>query len=234
MVPRTAVEPCVDRSGASSSKRAIPPSTGREEPLLLGARRGREVLAALDELRVHVAHRVDHALDHAVERGLRGAAQQVGVAHGAAEDAPQHVAAPLVGREHAVGQQERHGARVVGEHAVARRVVAADHRVARAPAVRGAHRRLDLRDERREHVGVEVVGHALQHGRDALEPRPGVHARLGQRHERAVGLPVVLHEHEVPDLEEAPGLRALDERLRRELRAAQAPSTRRSRRRAGR
>ena len=34
---------------------------------------------------------------------------------------------------------------------------------------------------------MEVVGHALQHGGDALEPRAGVHARLGQRHERAVG-----------------------------------------------
>jgi hypothetical protein len=42
------------------------------------------VLRALPELGVHVAHRLDHALDHAVERRLVGAAEEVGVAHGAA------------------------------------------------------------------------------------------------------------------------------------------------------
>ncbi len=42
-------------------------------------------------------------------------AEQVGVAHGAAQDAPQHVAAVLVGGEHAVVHEHRAGAGVLGE-----------------------------------------------------------------------------------------------------------------------
>ena len=39
------------------------------------------------------------------------------VAHRAAQDAAQHVAAPLVAGDHAVGEQERDRAQVVGDHA---------------------------------------------------------------------------------------------------------------------
>ncbi len=64
-----------------------------------------------------------------------------------------------------------------------------------------------------------VVRLLLHHGRDALEPRARVHARLRQRLEHPVRLPIVLHEHQVPDLEEAARLCALDERVLREFRA---------------
>ena len=43
-------------------------------------------------------------------------AEQVGEAHGPADDATQHVAAVLVRRDDAVGDEEGHGAGVVGQH----------------------------------------------------------------------------------------------------------------------
>jgi hypothetical protein len=47
-------------------------------------------------------------------------AQLVAMADGAPDDAPQHVAAPLVRRHHAIDDQERAGADVIGDHAQAR------------------------------------------------------------------------------------------------------------------
>ena len=62
----------------------------------------------------HLAHQRRHQPPH--QRLLR--AEQLGVAHGAAHDAAKHVAAALVRRQHAVGDQERGGAQVVGDDAV--------------------------------------------------------------------------------------------------------------------
>ena len=179
------------------------------------------MLRALPQLGVHVAHRVDHRLHHEVQGRRPRAAEQVRVAHRATQDAPQHVAAALVRREHAVREQERDRARVVGDDAVRRRIVAADDVVRRAAAIRRADDLLDRRDQRREQVAVEVVRDALQDRGDALESRARVDRRLRERHERAVRLPVELHEDEVPDLEEPPRLGALDERVGRELAAIQ-------------
>ena len=50
------------------------------------------------------------------------AAHQVGMAHGAAHDPPQHVAAALVRRHHAVGHQEGARPQVIGNHPVRRAV----------------------------------------------------------------------------------------------------------------
>ena len=110
----------------------------------------------------------------------------------AAEDAPEHVAASLVGRPDVVGDQEGHGARVVGDDLVAEalrleglRVVAED-----AP-----QRLVDGREE----VGVVVRRDALDDGRQALQAEARVDAREGQRH-AAVRPLVELHEDEVPEL----------------------------------
>ena len=75
------------------------------------------------------AHLGDQHRDEAPHQRL-GRAQHVGVAHRAAHDPAQHVAAALVGRHHAVGDQEGRGAQVVGDDLVRGR---APRRRARVP-----------------------------------------------------------------------------------------------------
>ena len=74
------------------------------------ARRG------LGELGVGSAHLGDEIRHQTVEEGLAHA-QLVAMAHGPANDAPQHIAAAFVAGNDAVGHQERAGADMVGEHA---------------------------------------------------------------------------------------------------------------------
>jgi hypothetical protein len=59
-------------------------------------------------------------------------------------------------------------------------------------------------DQRLERVGIIIVVHALHDGGDALQPHAGVDRRLGQVGTSvAIILPLELHEHEVPDFDEA-------------------------------
>ncbi len=84
-----------------------------------------------------------------------------------------------------------------------------DH--ARARLVHGARRLADVLVHRRnqvaEQVDLVVRVHALQHRRDALEPHAGVDGRLGQVDALAALQLLVLHEHEIPDLDEAVAVR---------------------------
>ena len=116
------------------------------------------------------------------------------VAHGAAHDAAQHIAAAFVGREHAVGDQEARGAQMIGDDARARLV----RRIGGAADVI-----VDGGDQRAEEVDVVVVVHALQHGGDALEPHAGVDRGARQGEALARRDLLELHEDEVPDLDEA-------------------------------
>ncbi len=137
----------------------------------------------------HLAHQRRHDLvDHRLLR-----AEQRRVAHGAAHDAAQHVAAALVGGQHAFGDEEAHRAQMVGNHAQAR--IGSVARVAG-----GLLRR---RDQRAEQVDLIIVVGALHHRGDALEARAGVDRRLRQAGPRAVGDLLELHENEIPDLDEA-------------------------------
>ncbi len=84
-----------------------------------------------------------------------------------------------------------------------------------------------------EDVGLEERLHPLEHGEVALEPGPGVDALAGQVGQGAVGQLVVLHEHQVVDLDEAlraavggpavlaVGGAAVEEQLRRRATGAQ-------------
>ena len=58
-------------------------------------------------------------------------------------------------------------------------------------------------NERAKEVDVVIVVHALQHGGDALEPHAGVDRRARQIDPLAAGQSLELHEHEIPDLDEA-------------------------------
>ncbi len=126
-------------------------------------RLGDQRLGAL-QLVIGVAHLVHQRRHEAVHQRLLGA-EQMRVAHGAAHDAAEHVAAPFVRRQHAVGDEEARRAQVIGDDAV-RSLVVARRRHARRLHGSG--------DQRLEQVDIVVVVHALQHGGDALEAHAGV------------------------------------------------------------
>ena len=168
---------------------------GLEPALFAGHHLGHVLVAGL-QLRVRVAHLGHQHVDKRAQERL-GEAQAVPVAHGPAHDLAQHVAAPLVRRHHAVRDQERHGAGMVGDDAGrhVRRLHRALIRAAREPA--------DRREQGLEQVRVVIRQGALHDRGDAFEPHPRVDRRCRQRHERAVRLPIEFHEDVVPDLDEA-------------------------------
>ena len=69
---------------------------------------------------ISLAHLFGHLLRH-LEKEWPLQAQHPSVPHGAANDLAQHVAAAFVRGHHAVADQERRGAAVVGENAQAKR-----------------------------------------------------------------------------------------------------------------
>ncbi len=140
----------------------------------------------LGEGLAHLGHEDGH---HAPQHGLAGT-QELGVAHAAAHDPAQHVAAALVGRHDAVGDQEGGGAQVVGDHLV--RGLALAFGLGAGERLRGA-------DQRPEEVDIVIVVVALEDGGDALEAHAGVDRGPGQRHAGGLVHLLVLHEDEVPE-----------------------------------
>ena len=118
------------------------------------------------------------------------------MAHGAADDAPEHVATLLVRRHDAVGDEERHRATVLGEDP--QRHVAL---VTREAAVLDARDLLRGRDRAAGTRRCPTPSRRPGARRGSARARAGVDARRGERHELSVGLRVELHEHEVPDLD---------------------------------
>ena len=96
----------------------------------------------------HLRHQSGHQAVH--QRLLR--AEQMRMPHRAPHDPPQHIAAPLVRRKHAVRNEKARGAQMIGDHAVARLIVAGRY---------GAGQRARCRDQRLERVGIVIVVHAL-------------------------------------------------------------------------
>ena len=72
--------------------------------------------------------------------------------------------------------------------------------VVRRRAVPFAGHLPDRADDRLEQIGIIVTRLALDHRCETLQTHAGVDAGLGQRVERALFVPVVLHEDQVPEL----------------------------------
>ena len=89
---------------------------GFGEALFFGFQHALRVLAAAHELRVGIAHLLCEHRHQLVEERLLHS-ELVTVADRTADDPPQHVAAALVARRHAVDHQEGAGADVIGDHA---------------------------------------------------------------------------------------------------------------------
>ena len=174
---------------------ALAVGQGLAEALLLRQQGLGDERLVLDDLRVLLAHGADDLLEELAQEGLVDALD-VAVAHGAAQQAAQHIAAALVGGQDAVADHEHDGAGVVCHDAqgevdlVLLAVLLAGEALAHA-------------DEAAQDVCVEVGGHALQDGGGALQAHAGVDVLLLKRHQGAVLLAVVLGEDAVPVLQEA-------------------------------
>ena len=85
------------------------------KPLFLGFQNRGDALGLRRQAGVGRAHEGDQIGHQFVEeRGFL--AQLVAVADGAADDAPLHIAAPLVGRHHTIADQKRSSPQMVGNH----------------------------------------------------------------------------------------------------------------------
>ncbi len=162
------------------------------EPFLLAPDHPAHEVQALAHLRVGAAHHLRHRGGELVqERAVQP--QHPSEPHRPAQDPPQHVAPAFVGREDAVADQKRAGAGMVRDHA--------EGEAGGACLVTPPRQALRLADVRREEVGVEVRRHALEHGGDALQAHAGVDAGARQRPQVPRRVALVLHEHQVPDLQ---------------------------------
>ena len=201
---------------ATSSKSREPGLQGPVERGLLGDRDAVDPVEVGDQLGIGRTHRVaDGGHQFADDRAVD--VEQLGRADHPAQQPAQHVAAAVVAGADAVADQDGRGAAVVGDDAVAHVVVV----VAGVISARCApgHRV----DDRPQQVGLVDVVHALQQERDPLDAHAGVDVLAWQRTQDLEVIlagslaALVLHEHEVPDLDVAVlvGLRAaLDTELR--------------------
>ena len=147
------------------------------------------------QLGIGLTHFLHQRRHQAVEERLTGT-HLVAVAHGTADDPAQHVAAALVARHHAVDDGEAAGTDVVGDDL--------QRRAARLGRAAGVLHCLGRRGQQvHEQVDLVVGMHVLQHGRHPLQTHAGIHAGTRQRMQLTGFIPVVLHEDDVPDLDEA-------------------------------
>ena len=124
-----------------------------------------------------------------VEKRLVGA-EFLTVTNCPANNPAQDVTAALVSGQHAVDDQERAGADVIGYDIQRTRAVVFD--------TNGLGGCLD---QVRKQVDFIIAVHALHDRRHALEPHARIDRRLRQRLHRAVRRTIELHEDEVPDLD---------------------------------
>ena len=148
--------------------------------------------AVLQEVGIRVAHALDDDVRHARKEGL-GQPELAPKAHGAPYEPTEHVAASLVAGDDAVADEERGTASVLGHDA---------HRHVgdKVRAVTGAGQFRHLADDGLVEVRVVNVADALRDDGCPLEPHARVDVRLGQGTQRSLHVLVVLHEHQVPQL----------------------------------
>ena len=165
------------------------------EALLLGGQPLLDRRSLAGQFGVGAAHQLADDLCVAHEEATFHA-ERAALLDRAAHHAAQHVAAFLVGGDDAVGDHERHPARVVGKDP--QRAVGGELLAVALP-----RQLLAEVDQRLELVGLEHRLLALQDRRHAVEPEAGVDVARRQPHQVVVGILVVLHEDEVPELQEA-------------------------------
>ena len=168
---------------------------GAEERVFLFFHDACDELLLSGELGEGVAHLLHEHRHELIHERLFLVEEGVGVAHGAAQDAADHIACLGVAGQLAVGNGEGNGTQVVGAHAHG-------HVGVFVIAIFLACDVFLFLDDGLEDVGVIVGMFVLQGADQTLEAHAGIDNVHGQGNERAVGLALILHEHDVPDLDD--------------------------------
>ena len=175
---------------------------GAVERRLLSNRDPSDPAEVGDQFRVSRAHRVADC-GHQVGHDGPFYSEQLGGTDDPAQQPPKHVAAALVARRDAVTDDDRGGAAVVGDDAVADVVGMVTPGV---PARGEAGHRVD---DGAQQIGFIDVVDTLQQAGDPFDAHPGVDVLPRQRAEDlevvfgGTFAALVLHEHEIPDLDVA-------------------------------
>ena len=169
----------------------------RIEPVLLGADGTNDRVALADELRIARAHLAHDDVDECVQERL-AETELLPVTHRSPHDLAQHVATPLVRRQDAVRDEERHRPQMIG-HDPHRDVRVVERSRRAGVGAAGAIR--DRPQDRLEKVRLVGRQLALNDRRDPLEAHARVDRLRGQRRQRAAFAAIELHEHVVPDLD---------------------------------
>src|SRR5947209_11783337 len=142
-----------------------------------------------------IAHEVDDRISSSrQERFVQS--EQLAMPNGAAQDTTEDVASPLVARQNTISGEEDKRPRVVGEDAQGDVGLF-------ALAIACLSQCREMINDGAEQVGIEDRFLALHHHREALQTHAGVNIFLGQRCTGTIKVMVILHEDEVPDLQEA-------------------------------
>ena len=178
------------------------------EPGLFHLHSLRDAIGGFVQLGIRITHQVSHRKNHLVEERFC-LPQQTTVRNRAPDNLPQHVAASLIGRQHAIGYKKRCSPRMISNDAqgsgslMARRCCRASLGLDNPRGARQLRRALD---QWRKQIGLIIRNHALQHRRYALQSHAGIDRRLRQWGELAGRIAVKLHEYQIPDLHIAPAI----------------------------
>jgi hypothetical protein len=167
----------------------------------------------LPQFRERFAHRIHDDRHERMQKRVAQAELLTTEADCAAEDAPQHIPAPLVAWNRAVRQREAQRANVIRDHPKCdvdpqlwrgrlsgrvRRIRLRIHSPIPMPA-----QRRQLLPKRNKQIDRIVITHVLQHLCNSLEPHPRIDVLFRQRRELSARIAVVLDEDVVPDLHHA-------------------------------
>ena len=166
-----------------------------EECLLLGFDDRHDLRLLLHQLGVRFAQIGDELRYQLIEERLTHVEERITVPHGTAKDTTDDVTGFLVRRQLTVGDSKRYRTDMVCDdaHGYIGLLVL---------AVLAMTDLADLLQHRLEDIGVVVGGLTLDGTHETLEAHTGVDHFLRQRLQRSVRFAVILHEDDVPDLDD--------------------------------
>ena len=168
---------------------------GTQECLFL-ALDHRSDLCLLDlEFRISLSEILDKLRNQLIEERAAHVQERVAVTNGTTENTTDHIAGFLVRRQLTIGDSESDRSDMIRNHAHS-------HVGLLILAVLTATDSADLLEHRLKDIGVVVRGLALDRTNQTLKAHTGIDHFLCQRLQRTVRLAVILHEDDVPDLDD--------------------------------